>query len=83
MALWTIDYVYGMTLMNSMKAGDSMIIHTPGGGGYGHPDPASQGSEGTALRTKPAWMPAQVTQPAYMRANGSLAGLKATQEAFD
>ncbi|WWC69115.1 uncharacterized protein I206_103051 [Kwoniella pini CBS 10737] len=66
-----------------VKAGDRVIMHTPGGGGYG----LSEGSEDSlaSKRIKTAPVPAaQIAHPKLVsRANGSLASYAATQESCD
>ncbi|KAK8869467.1 hypothetical protein IAR55_000031 [Kwoniella newhampshirensis] len=70
-----------------VKAGDRMIIHTPGGGGYGTPYNGEEGeNEGRpAKRTKIDLVPAaKLLHPKLVsRANGSLSEYSAAQESCD
>ena len=65
-------------MVYSMSAGESLTIHTPGGGGYGAM------ANGFTSHADAKWLPPAGGQPmAYARANGSLADYAATQETRD
>ncbi|OCF32026.1 5-oxoprolinase (ATP-hydrolysing) [Kwoniella heveanensis BCC8398] len=64
----------------NMQAGDSIVIHTPGGGGYG----AAGGSKPNGVSVQDV-VPAAVvpSRKTFPRANGSLSEYAATQESCD
>ncbi|WRT67483.1 uncharacterized protein IL334_004455 [Kwoniella shivajii] len=67
-----------------ISAGDRMIVHTPGGGGYGALAD-EEGNSRPAKRAKVNVVPAAMIQHPKLvsRANGSLADYAATQESCD
>ncbi|WVQ85372.1 hypothetical protein IAT38_007537 [Cryptococcus sp. DSM 104549] len=66
------------------KAGDRMIVHSPGGGGYGYPEDEVDDTR-PAKRAKVAPVPAAtLAHPQLVaRANGSLSEFSAAQESCD
>ncbi|RSH93770.1 hypothetical protein EHS25_006418 [Saitozyma podzolica] len=68
-----------------IKAGERLIIHTPGGGGYGSVDGANGETTGAMANKKRKIVPGATAQyrSTYSRANGSLAEYAAMQESCD